>query len=134
MASTRIKIVAAALIVVLAAIVLYAALPFPSAVVDFQVSFTAGIDREEKEFDVPVLQDKVLVEVAVTSGTALWRATIIDSDGSLVWEHTSLQGDSTTYQSGWIALPSGRYNFTFGTIGFGNLDASVKVTSKGGFW
>lgn len=134
MPSTTIKIAAAALVVVLAAVVLYAALTFPIDVIDFQVSFTAGLDREEKDFDVPILQNKALVQVSVTSGTALWRATILDANGSLVWEHPSLQGDSTTYQSGWIVLPSGHYNFTFRTIGFGNLDAGVKITSKGGFW
>jgi hypothetical protein len=134
MSSTGTKIVAAVLVIVLAVVVLYSALTFPRAEVNLQVSFTVGVDREAKEFDVPFLQDKALVEVGVTTGTALWRASITDANGSEVWSYSKAQGDSTTYQSGWIALPSGHYNFTFGTIGIGNLDAYVKVTSKGGFW
>jgi len=128
------KIVAAALIGVLAAVVLYSALTFPSLVVDLQVNFAVGVESETKEFDVPFLQDEALVEVAVMNGTALWLAVITDSNSSEVWSHTKAQGDSTTYTSGWIALPSGHYSFTFGTIGIGNLDSNVKVTSKGGFW
>jgi hypothetical protein len=134
MPSTRIKIVVVALVVVLVAVVLYSALTFPRAVLDLQVSLSVGVDVQAKEFDMPFLQDEVLVEVAVTTGTALWRASIIDASGSEIWSHSTAQGDSTTYQSGWIALPSGHYNFTFGTIGIGNLDANVKITSKGGFW
>jgi hypothetical protein len=134
MPSTRIKIVVVALVVVLVAVVLYSALTFPRAVLDLQVSLSVGVDIQAKEFDMPFLQDEVLVEVAVTTGTALWRASIIDASGSEIWSHSTAQGDSTTYQSGWIALPSGHYNFTFGTIGIGNLDANVKITSKGGFW
>lgn len=134
MVSTGTKIVTAFLIIVLAAVFLYSALTFPKDVVDLQVSFTAGVDREAKEFDVPFLQDKAMVEVAITTGTALWRAIIIDANGTEVWSYSKAQGDSTTYQSGWIALQSGHYNFTFGTIGIGNLDANVKATSKGGFW
>jgi len=134
MASTGMKIVAAALIGVLAAVVLYSALTFPSLVVDLQVNFAVGVESETKEFDVPFLQDEALVEVAVMNGTALWLAVITDSNSSEVWSHTKAQGDSTTYTSGWIALPSGHYSFTFGTIGIGNLDSNVKVTSKGGFW
>ena len=134
MPSTKIKIIAAVLIVVLAAVVLYSALTFPRTVVDLQFSFAVGVDREVKEFDVPILQDKALAEVVVTTGTALWRASVTDANGTEVWSYSKAQGDSTTYQSGWIALQSGHYNFTFGTIGIGNLDANVKVTSKGGFW
>ena len=134
MPSTVMKIVVTVLVVVLAAFALYSALTFPRAVVDLQTSFNVGVDREVREFDVAFLHDQALVEVAVTTGTSLWRASITDANGSEVWSHSKAQGDSTTYQSGWIALPSGNYNFTFGTIGIGNLDANVKVTSKGGFW
>jgi len=133
MASNILKIASAVIILVLAAVVLYSALTFPRVVVDLPVSFAAGVDREVRMFDVSFPHDKVLVEVAVTTGAALWRASITDANGE-VWSHSKAQGDSTTYQSGWIALPSGNYNFTFGTIGIGNLDANVKVTSKGGFW
>jgi hypothetical protein len=128
------KVIAAVLIVVIVATVLYSALTSLRAVVDFQVSFTVGADQEQKEFDIPLLHDKAQVEVAVISGAALWRATITDTNGNEIWSHSKAHGDSTTYESGWLALTSGHYNFTFGTLGIGNLDASVKVTSKGGFW
>ena len=134
MSSTRTKIVITALIIILAVVGLYSALTFPRTTVDLQISFTAGVDHEVKELNVPVLQDKVQVEVAITTGTSLWRAIITDANGKEVWSHSKAQGDSTTYQSGWISLQSGTYNFTFGTIGIGNLNANVKVTSKGGFW
>ncbi len=109
---------------------LYAALIFPRAVVDF----SAGADQELKQFEVPALHDKAQVQVAVNSGSALWRATIMDSSGNEVWRHDKLQGEQTTYTSEWLSLPSGQYNFTFGTLGIGGLQANVKITSKGGFW
>lgn len=93
MSSTGTKIVAAVLVIVLAVVVLYSALTFPRAEVNLQVSFTVGVDREAKEFDVPFLQDKALVEVGVTTGTALWRASITDANGSEVWSYSKAQGD-----------------------------------------
>jgi len=33
-----------------------------------------------------------------------------------------------------VSLPRGSYNFTFGTVGVGALDATATVTSKGGVW
>ncbi len=122
------------LIVVLVAIALYSALTFPKTLVNLQVSFSIGADREVKEFAVPFFQDRVQVEVSVTTGAALWSASITDANGNEVWAHNKAQGDSTTYESEWIAIQSGSYNFTFGTIGIGNLEASAKVTSKSGFW
>jgi len=128
------KIAVVALVAVLATVVLYSVLTLPTIVVDMQISFNAGIEEEVEYFDVTFLHDKVQVEVAITTGAALWRANIADANGSDVWSHSKAQGDSTTYQSEWITLPSGHYSFTFGTIGIGNLDANVKATSKGGFW
>jgi hypothetical protein len=127
------KIVAAAVIVIVAIAGFYAALTFPRAVVDFSVSFTVGADRELREFETPMLHNKLQVEITINSGSALWRASIADANGT-VWEHSAAQGDQTTYRSEWATLSSGRYNFTFGTIGIGELQANVKVTSKGGFW
>jgi len=134
MFSTGTKTIAAVLIVTLTTVALFSVLTFPRTTVNLQVSFALGVDNEVKEFDLPFLQDKVLVEVAITTGSALWRASIADVNNSEVWSYCKAQGDSTVYQSEWVALQSGHYSFTFGTIGIGNLDANVKVSSKGGFW
>ena len=49
--------------------------------------------------------------------------------------HTSAaQGEQQSYSSGWMSLPSGSYNFTFGTIGVGSLEVDVTVISKGRVW
>jgi len=133
MVSSTLKIVAAIVIVVVVVVGAYAALTFPRAVVDFQVSFTMGVDRELKRFEVPALHDKAQVEVIINSGSALWRASIANANG-IIWQHSAAQGGQTTYRGDWIALPSGQYNFTFETIGFGELNANIRVTSKGGFW
>ncbi len=68
----------------------------------------------------------------VQSGAALWRARIMMGD-VIVWEHTAVQGEEQSYNSGWMQLSSGRYTFTFGTVGIGSLEATVTVLSKGGF-
>ncbi len=83
---------------------------------------------------MPILHDKTHAEVSISSGSALWGASLTDVNGSKIWEHAKAQGDQTVYNSDWLTLPSGSYNFTFGTIGIGELHASVRVTSKGGFW
>jgi len=134
MFSAGTKTIAAVLIVTLVTVALFSVLTFPRTAVNLQVSFDLGLDNEIKEFDVPFLQDKVLVEVAITTGSALWRASIADVNDTEVWSYSKAQGDSTVYQSEWVTLQSGHYTFAFGTIGIGNLDANVKVTSKGGFW
>jgi hypothetical protein len=120
-------------ILVIAVFGVYAWLTFPKTALSFPVAFTAGVDFTNQEFEVPFLNDKVQVEVAVESGASLWHAEILNQ-GEAVWNHTATQGEQTSYQSGWIQLPSGSYNFTFGTIGIGSLNAQVTVTSKGGFW
>jgi hypothetical protein len=128
-------LMAIALIVVLAVIALgvFAALTYPKTVISFPVSFTIGVDVEHREFDVPFLHEWAQVEVIINSGTALWTATITLQDKN-IWNHTAHQGGQTTYKSGWIELPSGRYNFTLATAGLGSLEAEIKVTTKGGFW
>ncbi len=131
----RLRLLALALIVILVIAVfgVYAGLTYPKTALSFPVAFTAGVDFTNKEFDVPFLNDKVQVEVAVESGASLWHGEILNQ-GEAVWNHTATQGEQTSYQSGWMQLASGSYNFTFGTIGIGSLNAQVTVTSKGGFW
>jgi len=114
--TSTMKIVAV-IIVVTAIAGVYAALTFPRTVIDFDVIFTVGADRELGEFEVPLLHGKVQLEVTVKSGSALWTTRIADSSGKEIWSHNAVQGDQTTYRSDWLSLPSGRYNFTFGTMG-----------------
>jgi len=132
--STLLKTLAIAAVAILLVAAVYAALTFPRTIVDFQVSFTIGLDREQREFDVPWLHDKAQVEVAVNNGSSLWRATITNANGNEIWSHSALQGEQTTYTSEWIALPNAAYNLTFSTIGVGSLEANLKVASKGGIW
>ena len=125
--------IAAIVIILVAAFTVYAGVTFPTKVVDTQVSFTAGVDTKTTAFVQSFLDDKVQVLVTVQNGAALWRAQIKSGD-QVIWEHSAAQGKQQSYNSGWISLPSGNYNFTFGTIGVGSLQASATVTSKGGFW
>jgi len=132
--STLLKTLAIGVVAVLLIAAFYAALTFPRTVVDFQVSFTVGFDREQREFEVPWLHDKAQVEVAVNNGSSLWRASITNANGDEIWSHSAIQGEQTTYTSEWIALPNAAYNMTFSTIGAGSLEANLKVASKGGIW
>jgi hypothetical protein len=115
------------------AVLVYVILTYPVTVVSFPVSFSIGANTEEKEFNTPLLHGLIQVEVTISSGTTLWSASITQQD-EILWDHRATQGDQTTYQSGWIQIPGGQYNFTFSTIGFGELQAHIKVTTKGGFW
>ena len=125
--------VAAVLVVIVAVFAVYAGLTYPRTVVTIPVSFTIGADSTTVSFEQPALADKVQVQVSVQNGAALWRAQILNGD-EVVWEHGAGQGEQTSYNSGWLALPSGQYNFTFRMIGVGSLDATVTVSSKGGIW
>ncbi len=111
----------------------YAALTYPKTVVSFPVSFTVGADVEHREFTMPLLHGRAKVEVVVNTGTALWSAAIKHQEETL-WNHIASQGGQTTFESGWIELSSGHYNFTFATAGLGSMQADVKVTTEGGFW
>lgn len=124
---------AAIVIIIVAAFAVYAGVTYPRTTVNIPVSFTIGVDSKTAAFDQPFLDDKVQVQVAVQNGAALWRAQILSGD-QVIWEHSAAQGEQQSYNSGWIQLPSGSYNFTFGTIGIGLLEATATVTSKGGFW
>ncbi len=112
---------------------LYMVLAYPRSVVSFPVSFTIGADIERKEFSVPIFHETVQVQVIVNNGNLLWTASILQ-ENAVLWSHAAHQGGQTTYQSDWVQLPSGSYNFTFATAGIGSLEAEIKVTSKGGFW
>ena len=132
--SKSVLAVVAVLIIIVAAFSVYAGETYPRTAVNIPVSFTVGgVESKTTAFSQSFLDDKVEVQVAVQSGVALWRAQIL-SGSQVIWEHSASQGEQQTYNSGWIQLSSGSYNFTFGTIGIGSLDATASVTSKGGFW
>ena len=123
----------AIVIIAVALFSVYAGETYPRTTVNIPVSFTAGVESKTTSFSQPYLDNKMQVQVTVQSGSALWRAQIL-SGGQVIWEHSASQGEQQTYNSGWIQLLSGSYNFTFGTIGIGSLDATASVMSKGGFW
>lgn len=131
--STAVKVLAALLIVIVAAGAIYAALTYPRVILTIPVSLTVGVDIVNKEFDQSAFSNRVQVQVKVSSGSGLWLARILNGT-QVLWEHAASQGEQTNYSSGWIELPSGNYNLTFGTVGFGSLDAQITVSSIGGFW
>jgi len=133
MASKTLIAIGAVLIIIIAVFAVYAGVTYPRIVVTIPVSFIIGADSTTMAFEQPVLDDKVQVQVSVQNGAALWQAQILSGD-QVIWEHGAGQGEQTNYDSGWLALPSGPYNFTFRTVGIGSLDATVTVSSKGGFW
>ncbi len=120
-------------IILIASFSIYLGITYPRTTANITVSFTAGIDSKTVPFNQMFLDDKVQVQVTVQSGAALWRAQIL-SGNQVIWTHSAAQGEQQSYSSGWIPLPSGSYNFTFGTIGVSSLDATATVTSKGGVW
>jgi len=123
----------AIVIIVIAAFVIYAGVTYPRVTANTQVSFTVGADKRTIAFEQPFLDDKAQIQVTIETGAALWQAQILKGN-QIIWEHSAAQGEQQSYNSGWISLPSGNYNFTFGTIGIGSLDATATITSKGGFW
>jgi hypothetical protein len=134
MATSRTLIAVAAIVVIVVAVfAVYAGVTYPRTALTIPISFTRGADVTTTEFAQPVLDDKVQVQVSVESGVALWRAQILNGD-QVIWDHEARQGEQTSYNSGWLALPSGSYNFTFRTLGLDSLNAEVTVSSKGGFW
>jgi hypothetical protein len=121
------------IIIVLAAVGGYAALTYPKTTVNIPVSFKIGAESKTVEFDVPPLHEKYYVEVKVTNGNALWNAKLL-SGSTTMWSHSASQGSQTSYQSGWQIIEPGHYVFTFSTIGFGSLDGTVTLQTKGGLW
>ena len=132
MKSRAAKASIAVVVIVFVVSALYAGLTYPRTIVTVPVSFTVGADVTNTQFDQPALNNRVQVQVSVESGLALWQARILDGD-QVMWEYATGQSGQQSYDSGWIYLPSGNYNFTFGAIG-GALDAMVIVSTKGGFW
>lgn len=106
---------------------------FPREILTFPISFTIGADVKNELMEVPFMNDRVMVEVVINSGSALWRARILNGE-EIMWGHSGAQGGQTTYNSGWLHISSGLYNFSFATLGAGSLSAEITVTSKGGFW
>ena len=133
MASKSVTASAAVIVVIIVAIGAYAFWTYPRDVVNFPVAFTAGSDVTKQPFTVPTLDNQVQVTITVKSGTAFWRASIL-SDNNTLWSHTAAQGGMTTYSSGWMTLQPGNYNFSFGAIGLGGVNAQVTVMAKGGVW
>ena len=131
--SRGLKIAALIVILIIAAVGVFAVWTYPRTVLSLPVSFTIGLETERREFSVPALHSLVQIQVIVNSGAALWEAKILSQDTEL-WSHRATQGEQTTYSSGWMQIASGNYNFTFATIGFGAFDAEITVSSKGGFW
>jgi len=123
----------AIVIIVIAVFVIYAGITYPRVTANTQVSFTVGADKRTIAFEQPLLDDKAQIQVTIETGAALWQAQILNGN-QIIWEHSAAQGEQQSYNSGWISLPIGNYNFTFGTLGIGSLDATAMITSKGGFW
>ena len=120
-------------IIVVAVFAIYAGTTYPRTTANTQVSFTVGADKKTIAFEQPFLDDKAQIQVTIQTGAALYRVQILNGD-QVIWEHSADQGEQQSYNSGWISLPSGNYNFTFGTIGVGSLETVATVSSKGGFW
>lgn len=133
MASRGVIVAVAVVVVLIIVFAVYVGLTYPRTVLTIPVSFTAGIDQKNATFDQSSLDSMVQVQVSVQNGAALWRAQILNGS-SVIWSHTASLGEQQSYNSGWIGLQSGQYNFTFGVIGGGSLDATATVSSKGGFW
>jgi hypothetical protein len=124
--------VAAIVIIVVASFAVYTGVTYPRTILTVPVSITVGADVTNTQFDQPTLDNKVQVQISIQNGAALWRARILNGD-HVIWEHAAAQGEQQSYNSGWLDLPSGTYNFTFATLS-GSLDATATVSSKGGFW
>lgn len=133
MASKIVIAIGAIVAIIIIVFAAYAGLTYPRTIVTIPVSFTVGTDVTNTQFDQSSVTNMVQVQVSVQSGAALWRARILNGD-TVVWEHSAAQGEQQSYNSGWLALASGTYNFTFGIIGGNSLQATVTVSSKGGFW
>jgi uncharacterized membrane protein len=121
------------ILLMIVALVVYAVVTYPRNTLTIQVSFTIGADVVTKEFNQPLLDNMVQVQVSVQSGASLWSAQLLNQS-QVLWEHAAGQGEQTSYKSNWIELPMGNYSFTFKTIGVGSLNGQVTITSKGGFW
>jgi hypothetical protein len=125
------KIIIAIAAISIATVGIFAAVTFPREMLTFPVTFTIGADAKREQMEVPLLNDQVMIQVIINSGSALWNAHILDGEET-VWSHSAAQGEQTTYNTEWIPIPSGTCNFTFATAGAGSLSAEITVSSKGG--
>jgi hypothetical protein len=112
---------------------LYTFFTYPSTVIRFPVSFTIGADTKQEALELSVLQSRVRVDVVVATGSMWWTAQILQGDTE-AWSHSMTQNDQTVFQSDWIELPAGSYNFTYTAASLAALDLEVTVTAKGGLW
>lgn len=134
MAIGTVKIAAIIVILIVAVAVVYVAMTFPRAIANLPVAFSAGPDQKKTEFEVPPFNDKIQVEVTLSGNSTSWVAEIENSNGDNLWTSPPADVNQTIYHSAWIAISSGRYNFTFTSIGPDSLSADIHLTSKGGFW
>ncbi len=88
MVSKAVKAALAVVIIVIVVFASFAGLTYPRIAAGFSVSFTVGVDRQEKEFELPFLHGLAQVEVKVVSGTSLWSAEI-SSNGETLWTHAT---------------------------------------------
>ncbi len=128
--NSRVVLVVGILIV---AFGLYTFMTYPSAAISFPVSFAIGADTKHEALEMSVLQSHVRVDVVVTTGSTWWTAKILQNNIE-IWSHSMTQNDQTVFQSDWIELPAGSYNFTYTAASLAALDLIVTVTTKGGFW
>ena len=133
--SRTLKIAAIILVAVIVISVAYAAITFPHTIVNFPVAFSVGPDQAKTEFEVPALNDKVQVHVTLSGNSTSWGAAVETAEGVELWAYRGpSQANQTIYYSAWTTISSGRYNFTFSSIGRESLNAEISITSKGGFW
>jgi hypothetical protein len=77
---TILKINVALVAVLLAIVSILGALTFPREVLTFSISFTIGADVKRELVEVPFMNDRVMVEVMINSGSALWNARILNGE------------------------------------------------------
>jgi hypothetical protein len=111
----------------------YTLMTYPITAISFPVSFTIGADTKHEALEISVLQSHVRIDVVVAMGSTWWTAKIFQ-DATEVWGHSMTQNDQTVFQSDWIELQPGLYNFTYTAASLAALDLDVTVITKGGFW
>jgi hypothetical protein len=111
----------------------YTLMTYPITAISFPVSFTIGADTKHEALEISVLQSQVRIDVVVAMGSTWWTAKIFQDDTE-VWSHSMTQNDQTVFQSDWIELQPGSYNFTYTAASLAALDLDVTVITKGGFW
>ncbi len=131
--SSIVKTIVAIVVIIVVVLAGFLLWTYPRDVVSFPVSLAVGASAQQESFEVPVFDSAVQVQVSISSGASLWQASITDIDGDIIWSDQAPQVGQTTYNSDWLALSSGSYNFSFGTLG-GALEARVTVKAKGAFW